>query len=185
MEDEASACDDESIMSISSDEGKTKVIQVIENKGKGGKKAAGKSKDKKKDLTDEEKKAIKENNAKVAKLAKKCIASLEPVIKAANKASKFDHAGEDLKKTLDAAKTLVRSSKKIEAKYKSKTWDELDIQMTDDGLKDLKTSLDEKVKAVMQVEAWVKGGLDGKQLDKLNEMAKKREEDRQNAKDVS
>ena len=166
-------------MSISSDEGKKKVIQIIEKvEGKGGKKAAGKSKSKKPDLSEEEKKAIKDGNAKVAKLAKKCISNLDAVIKQGNKATKFDHAGQDLKDQLDSAK-------KIEEKYKSKTWEELNIEMTEDGLKELKTSLEDKIKAVNQVEAWVKGGLDEQQLEKLNAMAKKRAEDKKNAKDVN
>ena len=173
-------------MSISSDEGKKKVVQIIEKvEGKGGKKAAGKSKSKKPDLSEEEKKAIKDGNAKVAKLAKKCISNLDAVIKQGNKAAKFDHAGQDLKDQLDAAKTLVRNAKKIEEKYKSKTWEELKIEMTEDGLKELKTSLEDKIKAVNQVEAWVKGGLDEQQLEKLNAMAKKRAEDKKNAKDVN
>ena len=173
-------------MSISSDEGKKKVIQIIEKvEGKGGKKAAGKSKSKQPDLSEEEKKAIKDGNAKVAKLAKKCISNLDAVIKQGNKATKFDHAGQDLKDQLDSAKTSVRNAKKIEEKYKSKTWEELNIEMTEDGLKELKTSLEDKIKAVNQVEAWVKGGLDEQQLDKLNAMAKKRAEDKKNAKDLN
>lgn len=169
-------------MSISSDEGHTKVIHVQEGGGKGGKKSNKKAK--KAQLSPEEKKELKEKNSKVLKLTKKTCKELEPVVKSCNKLLKSKAADQSFKDQVWAAKKLLKDARKVEAKSKEKDV-ELSFDSTEEGVKDLKKSLEGKEKAIQQLESMLAGGFDEEHLEKITGMVKQRVKDKQDAVDVS
>lgn len=170
-------------MSISSDEGHTKVVHVQGGSGGKGDKKAKKAK--KVQLSPEEKKELKEKNSKVLKLSKKAIKELEPVVKSCNKLLKSKAADQSFKDQVWAAKRLLKDARKVEAKSKDKEVELSFDSCTEDGLKDLKKSLEAKEKAIQQIESMLAGGFDDEHLEKITGLVKQRQEDKANAVDLS
>ena len=169
-------------MSISSDEGHTKVLQIQGgSSGKAGKKAVKKAKP---SLSAEEKKDLKEKNGKVLKVCRKAIKELGPVVKSCNKLTNSQAADEPFKEQVWAAKELVKNARKLEAKSKAKTEEEFSFDSTEEGIKDLKKSLEAKEKAIRQVESMLAGGFDEEHLEKIKGMVKQKNDRRANAKDA-
>ena len=130
-------------MSISSDEGRTKVAQI--QGGSNGKVAGKKAKKAAKaSLSAEEKKWLKEKNGKVLKVSRKAIKELEPVVKSCNKLMRSKAVDNAFKEQVWAAKELIKNARKLEAQSKAKKEEELSFDSTEEGIKDLKKSLEAK-----------------------------------------
>eukprot|EP00435_Cladocopium_sp_Y103_P059941 s590_g21.t1 len=139
--------DAQDYMSISSDDDKPKVVYV--QGGPKGKAKAAPKKNSKPDMTEDELKALKDENSK----------------------------------------EIVKGAKKIQEKYKGRTWEALTFEHTEQIGKDLKESLLKGCKCIDSVESMLNGGFDEEQIKRLAEQAseKKKEiaERAEQAEDVS
>ena len=170
-------------MSISSDEGHAKVVHVHDgSNARGGK---NKGKKAKAGLSAEEKKELKEKNGKVVKVAKKAMKELEPVVKSCNKLLKSKAVDQAFQDQVWAAKKLLQAARKIETQSKEKLEKELSFDSNEEGIKDLKKSLEGKITAIQQLESMLAGGIDEEHLEKIAGMVKQRKQDKANAVDVS
>lgn len=160
-------------MSISSDEGKTpKVIHVTQSSGKtkGGKKAKMQS-----NLSAEELKQVRKDNAKVAKACKKHQDKLESLLKLCNKASKSCHAPESFKQEISAAKDVLKDCKKIQDQVKDRTEETLTFQH-EGHIEELMTSLEKHMKCIDTLKSLTDGGMNPEDIEKIMAAAKEKKE---------
>ena len=111
-------------------------------------------------MSKEERKAIKDSNNESSKAAKKCIASLEPLVKAGAKAMKLKHVPDDLEAKLSAARTMIRDAKKLvgQVAEANATFVRVDsFQYTEALIAELKQELSDKTQAAIQLDAVCKG----------------------------
>jgi hypothetical protein len=174
-------------MSISSDDDKPKVVYV--QGGPKGKAKAAPKKAAKPDLTEEELKTLKEENAKVNKLCKKVQTMLEPVLKQCNKPSKAPAAPKSFHDQIWAAKEIVKGAKKIQEKYKGRTWEALTFDHTFEVAKDLKESFLKGCKCIDSLESMMNGGFDEELIKSMADSASEKRKEIQKradkAEDVS
>lgn len=165
-DDEQDDLDDGDWMSISSDEGKAKVIHVHE-KASASKKS---KKDKKENtMSPEEIKAMRQENGKTARRAKKIQGWLEPLIKTCNKAAKASHTEDGFKEQIAAAKDIVKDCKKLvdKQKQKNKALETLNLEYTEELVKELQKSLEKHLKCHQTVGALKNGGMDADEIEAL------------------
>lgn len=163
-DDEQDDLDDGDWMSISSDEGKTKVIHVHEKEKASSSK---KSKKEKNTMSAEETKAMRQENGKTARLAKKIQGWLKPLIKTCNKAAKASHTEDGFKEQIAAAKDIVKDCKKLVEKQKNKALEKLSLEYTEELVKELQKSLEKHLKCHQTVGALKNGGMDADEIEAL------------------
>ena len=167
-------------MSISSDEGKVKVVHVKDSTASSSKKAAKA----KPDLSPEELKERKKENAKVAKTCKKLVDKLDPLLKTCNKACKGDFATQAFKDQVNGAKIILKAAKNIQDKCKDKTLEKLEFEHTEEVTTDLMNSLKKNLKCFETMSALVAGGMDTEDIQHLAEAAKQKKQKRDNSVDI-
>ena len=169
-------------MSISSDEGHSKVITIRESKASSSR--TKKSKKEKPELSPEELKQRRSDNAQVAKTCKKLVEKLEPLLKTCQKAAKANMADESFKSQVNGAKTVLKDAKMVQEKYKSKTLEALEFLHEEEHTNDLMASLKRNLKCIDTMKSLMDGGMDSEEIEKLAAVAKTRMTRMQNAESV-
>lgn len=165
--------DEKEWCSVDSSDGEKqqKIIHVHENKGtKGGKKA------KQLKMSEEEKKALKENNQAVMKIVKKALKELEPLSKSASKTMTSANSDEQFKKEVWALKQVVKEAKKVERQHKDNKQTSLSFDHNEETIAALKEQIQKKQKAIENVDAMLQGGFDAAHLELLASAAKRRKD---------
>ena len=157
----------------SSDDEKKKIIHVHETKGgKGGNQKRPKTLK----LSEEEKKALKEQNQGVMKIVKKALKELEPLSKAASKTMNSANSDEQFKKEVWALKQVVKEAKKVERQHKDSKQTSLSFDHNEETIAALKDQIQKKQKAIENVDAMLQGGFDAAHLELLASAAKRRKD---------
>eukprot|EP00434_Breviolum_minutum_P009200 symbB.v1.2.008107.t1/scaffold456.1/size203390/10 len=157
----------------SSDDEKKKIIHVHETKGgKGGNQKRPKTLT----LSEEEKKALKEQNQGVIKIVKKALKELEPLSKAASKTMNSANSDEQFKKEVWALKQVVKEAKKVERQHKDSKQTSLSFDHNEETIAALKDQIQKKQKAMENVDAMLQGGFDAAHLELLASAAKRRKD---------
>ena len=166
--------DEKDWCSVSSSDGnKKKVVHIHE---KGGSKGKGQKKQKTLKLSEDEMKALKEQNQAVMKVVKKALKELEPLVRPATKATASANSDEQFKKEVWALKEVVKEAKKIEKKHKDSKQNSLSFDHSEDTIAALKEHIQKKQKAIENVDAMLQGGFDPAHLELLASAAKRRKE---------
>ena len=110
-------------------------------------------------LTKEEKKEIRDSNNESNKVAKKCIAMMEPCLKVAGKAKALKTVPSDFEAKISAAKTMVRDAKKFVAALQdaNKNHERLEFPHPLELITEVKQDLQNKADAAVQLNTLMKG----------------------------
>ena len=166
-------------MSISSDEGKAKIIQITEAATKKGEKKTKKESK----LSREDLKSLRQENGKLSRSCKKYQEKLEPLLKLCNKASKSCHATEAFKNEMNAAKDVLKDCKKVQEQHKNKTEETLTFDH-DGHIVELMASLEKHLKCIETLKTLTDGGMDTAEIENLMKAAKEKKNRHEDSRDV-
>lgn len=148
--------DAEEFMNASDDDCKlVKVVQAAAS-GKGSSRKARA----KPELSKEEKKEVREANQKELKAAKKCISTLEPVMKLVGKAMRLEHKPDGLESMSNAAKKMLKDAKKMVATVPDATRDFIQVESFGhdaETVAELKKAIEDQSNAAIQLNQVMKG----------------------------
>ena len=168
-------------MSISSDEGKCKVVHVHESSAK----RTGSKAKKENKLFAEEMKAVRLENGKVSKTCKKHETKLEPLLKICVKLSRSSHATQQFKDETTAAKDILKQCKKVQEAFKNKTTDKLSFEHDDSVVTELMASLGKQLKCIETLKSLTEGGMKAEDIENIVQAAKEKKKSAEAAVDVS